>query len=259
MRIVGYIRVSTDEQAVSGLGLDVQRAAIRATSERLGLPIAHISADEGVSGSKDQADREGFMEALSLLEKGDVLVVAKRDRLARDTMIAGMIERLVARKKARIVSAAGEGSDDDTPTGQLMRRIVDAFAEYERLIIAFRTRGALRAKRARGDVAGNVPYGYGSVPTGDGRTTKRGRPARRLYPIESEQSTLSFIRERRASGDSLRTICALLTERGIMSRSGRRWHPDTVRGLLGASEQTPTPAAPADPNSVRRNAGGPTP
>lgn len=59
-----------------------------------------------------------------------MLIVAKRDRLGRDPMVVAMIESAVKRKGARIVSAAGEGTDSDSPTDILMRRMVDAFAEY---------------------------------------------------------------------------------------------------------------------------------
>ena len=239
-KAIGYIRVSTDEQSESGLGLETQREAIAKCAARLSLPLADddILADEGVSGAKHQDKREGLTEALARLERGDVLIVAKRDRLARDVIVAGLLERFVTKKKARIVSAAGEGTDDDTPTGILMRRIIDAFAEYERLVIGLRTGLALRAKRRRGDLAGNVPFGYRAIPTGDGRTTKRGKPARRLEPDPREQLALAFMRARRAAGDSLRTIGRLMD--AIHPARRGRWNPDSIRKILLPGVQTAT-------------------
>src|SRR5262249_60100692 len=107
---------------------------------------------------------------------GVALWAARRARSARAAPLSpAMIEAAVRRRGARILSAAGEGTDDDDPASILMRRMIDAFAEYERLIIAGRTRAALRAKVARGERAGQVPYG--SRLSGNGPTSrKRGLP-----------------------------------------------------------------------------------
>ena len=104
--------------------------------------------------------RTVLLDALAALARGDILLVAKRDRLSRgDMMTTAMIEAAVERAGARIVSAAGEGTESDDPASVLMRRIVDAFGEYERLLIKARTRAALLAKKARGERYGQVPYG----------------------------------------------------------------------------------------------------
>jgi DNA invertase Pin-like site-specific DNA recombinase len=88
-------------------------------------------------------------------------LVAKRDRLGRYVIAVAMIERLVTKSGARVVSAAGEGTDSDDPAALLMRRLIDSFAEYERALIAARTRAALAAKRRRGErVSGIIPFGY---------------------------------------------------------------------------------------------------
>src|SRR5579872_6505793 len=150
-KIIGYTRVSTGAQAVSGLGLEAQEAQIRTTAARLGLEVAAIFSDEGLSGSLSLEERPQLLAAVDALSRGDVLLVAKRDRLGRDVVAVALIERLVARKGARVVSAAGEGTDAEDPTALLMRRIVDSFAEYERLLIGARTKAALKAKRARGE------------------------------------------------------------------------------------------------------------
>ncbi len=167
-----YARCSTDEQPDSRLGLEAQRSAIETYCTREGLEIRSKHADEGISGSKgiaksgslDLEARPGLMEAISELQKGDVLLVAKRDRLGRDVVLSALLERLVARKGARIISASGEGTSDDDPSSMLMRRIVDAFGEYERLLIGARTKAALKAKRDRGESCGNVPYGFRALP-----------------------------------------------------------------------------------------------
>ncbi len=90
-----------------------------------------------------------------------MLYVAKRYRLARDTLMVCWLERQISKRGARIVSAAGEGSNDDSSTSVLMRRIIDAFAEYERLMIRARTKAAMQVKRQRGERLGRfIEYGY---------------------------------------------------------------------------------------------------
>src|SRR5687768_16883666 len=108
-RGVGYLRVSTSEQANSGLGLEAQRAAIEDTASRLALELQDVFTDAGVSGGLPLARRPGLLAALDSLRKGDTLIIGKRDRLGRDVLNVAMFERLVERKGARIVSAAGEG------------------------------------------------------------------------------------------------------------------------------------------------------
>jgi DNA invertase Pin-like site-specific DNA recombinase len=135
-----------------------------------------------------------------------------------------MIERLVARKGARVVSAAGEGTDSDDPTALLLRRIIDSFAEYERLVIGARTKAALRSKRAQGLRAGNVPFGFSLA--GDGRS---------LVPCSSEQAALGVIRECREAGYSLRDIAEELNRRGLRTRSRAAWRHEYVANLLRQS------------------------
>jgi DNA invertase Pin-like site-specific DNA recombinase len=162
-RAFAYLRVSTDKQAESGLGLDAQRAGVTVCAARLGLPLVAVLTDAGTSGSLAIEDRPVLLDAVALLKRGDVLIVAKRDRLGRDVIAVAMIERLVTKRGARVVSAAGEGTDSDDPSGLLMRRLIDSFSEYERLIIGARTRSALAAKRRRGErISGFLPFGYGN-------------------------------------------------------------------------------------------------
>src|SRR5262245_6940932 len=110
-RTLGYVRCSTGEQAESGLGLEAQRKAIADHAKRAGLELAGVLEDAGVSGSTKAEERVGLMSAVGMLRRGDVLLVAKRDRLGRDVVNVALVERLVERKGARVVSVAGEGTD----------------------------------------------------------------------------------------------------------------------------------------------------
>ena len=219
MATLAYLRVSTTSQAESGAGLDAQHdACLRVAGE-----LAGVYRDEGVSGKTGLDKRPALLEAISDLGKGDTLIVAKRDRLGRDPLAVAMIEAAVARKGARIVSAAGEGTDSDSPTDILMRRMVDAFAEYERLVIGARTRAALQAKKVRGERTGSIPYGKRLADNGVD-----------LINDELEQEILSVIFELNGKGLSLRNIASRLTSKGYQSR-GKAWHPQTVSNILAAA------------------------
>jgi DNA invertase Pin-like site-specific DNA recombinase len=134
-----------------------------------------------------------------------------------------MIERLVAKRGGRIVSAAGEGTETDDPANELFRRIIDSFAAYERALIAARTRAALAAKRQRNERTSRfAPFGY-RIAT-DGRT---------LVREETEQEILGVIGRRRAKGESLRAIAAYLNAIGSRTRAGSLWRFEYVRSVAG--------------------------
>jgi DNA invertase Pin-like site-specific DNA recombinase len=219
-KAIGYLRVSTDEQA---LGPEAQRAALDRWCAVNGVELVAVHADLGVSGAAPLDRRPGMIAALADLAELDagLLLVAKRDRLARDPFVAAMIEAAAARSGARIASAAGEGTEDDGPTSILMRRMVDAFAEYERLIIKARTCAALAVKKSRGERTGGVPYGFALAADGV-----------HLDPCAAEQEIIAAARTLKAAGLSLRKIGAELEARGMLPRTGRSWHAETVKALL---------------------------
>ena len=135
---VGYVRVSTEEQS---LGPDAQRAAIERWAQSRGVRVAAMFEDHGVSGGAPAEKRPGLLAALAALRENGagVLVAAKRDRIARDTVIAAMVEQAAGRAGATLITADG-ASDGVGPEGALMRGIVDVFAAYERAAIRSRTR-----------------------------------------------------------------------------------------------------------------------
>jgi site-specific DNA recombinase len=234
VRAIVYLRVSTDEQAESGLGLESQSAACRSFAARMGWEIATIYEDSQSGGLKLDK-RTILLDAIAALKRGDVLLVAKRDRLSRgDMLTTAMIEAGVGRRKARIVSAAGEGTEADDPASVLMRRMIDAFAEYERLIIKGRTRSALAAKRARGERTGQVAYG--TRLTGNGPPAKRSGLPTGLEPVPTEVEALDLVHALRGDGVTLRAIAATLNERGIPTKSGRPWHFGTIRRLVNGRD-----------------------
>lgn len=214
-----YLRVSTSDQS---LGPEAQVAAAERWARAEGVRVVATHADHGVSGGASLDRRPGLLAALDALKEhgAGLLVVAKRDRLARDPIVAAMVEAAAARVGARIVSAAGEGEGDD-PAAILMRRMVDAFAEYERHMIKARTKAALAVKRSRGErVSGKAPFGYRFDDAG-----------RALVPRHDEQRTIARVRELHGAGMSLNGIAAMLNREDVPAR-GARWHATTIMRIV---------------------------
>ena len=215
---MAYLRVSTEDQA---LGPEAQRAAIESWAARQRVQVLSFHLDQGVSGATPIEDRPGLLAALRDLEDmgAGQLVVAKWDRLARDVMVAAMVERMVERVGARIVSADGVGVGDG-PEAALMRAMVQAFAAYERALIRARTSAALRALRARGQRAGEVPMGY-----------HLGADKKALLSDAGEVEAIGQARQLRAEGWSYRRIATEMDRRGLRPR-GTRWHAMTVMRMV---------------------------
>lgn len=216
---IGYRRVSTDGQAESGLGLEAQQTAIESAAARLGLELVETFTDAGLSGGLALEHRPGLMAAIDRVKTGDVLVVSKRDRIGRDVLVVAMVERLVERKGARIVSP--DAPDTNDPSSRLMRQIIDAFAEYERALIRARTKSAMAAARRRGQRVGHLPYG--SRLASDGRT---------LVPHPGEQEVLRLIRRLRRVGYAQADIAAELNRVGHRTRTGGTFQRSFVAQLL---------------------------
>jgi DNA invertase Pin-like site-specific DNA recombinase len=217
---VGYIRVSTDEQR---LGPEAQRAAIQAWAAREGVSVTSWHVDQGVSGATAIEARPALCAALAALRDhgAGVLVVAKRDRVARDVVVAAMVERAAAGAGARLVSADGTGNGD-APADLFMRGVIDCAAQYERGLIRARTKAALAAKSAKGERVGEIPYGYHLAADGV-----------RVEADEAEQAVLGAVADLRAAGLSHRAIVRALADRGLVSRSRRPFGQTQVARMLG--------------------------
>lgn len=209
---VGYLRVSTDDQHN---GLEAQRVAIERFAAAQHLQVAAFHEDLGVSGATPVDQRPGLLGALTGLACGaGVLLAAKRDRLARDVIIASTIERLVTNYGARVLTADGLDASS-TPEAVLMRTIVDAMAQYERALIASRTKHALAVKRSRGEAIGTAPYGW--------KIDQHGK----LIAVDHEQRARDFIKNALKQGVSKSSLADALAHHGYKPR-GKRWHLTTI-------------------------------
>lgn len=215
-----YLRVSTSEQAESGAGLNAQRDACEAWISAAGPQFIFRGeyADEGISGGSPE--RPAFLELLQVVTLGDVVLVAKRDRLARDVLLVRLFEQDIARRGGILRSAAGEGNGDE-PSDKLQRGIVDLFAEYERGVIQARIKAAMRAKKTRGELVGAVPYGYQLQPN-----------KKTLEVNQTEAKAIIRARLLRFAGLSLREIADQLEDEGYKARNGQRFEAQQVKRML---------------------------
>lgn len=225
LRVIGYTRVSTEEQASGGFSLDAQAAKIRAYCDLYELDLARIVSDPGFSG-KD-LERPGVAEILAELRKRkdgvDGLVVSKLDRLTRSLRDwQHLIEEHFEEKRGRRLFSVEESIDTRRASGRLVLNVIMTVAQWEREVIAERTRDALAAKIAKGERVGKVRFGQDLAD--DGKT---------LTPNFREQEAIRLMREWRAQGKTYRDLCALLEGMGIETKEGGKlWLPMTVKRIL---------------------------
>jgi site-specific DNA recombinase len=216
---VAYMRASKQEQRLSE---PAQRATIDSWATQSGITVVAWYVDQGVCSVTPIEERPALVAALAALRehRAGLLIVAKRDRIARDVVLTAMVERTAARSGAAVVSAAGEGNGD-TPADGFMRTVIDGAAAYERALIRARTKAALVAKRAKGLRVGGIPFGFEVGP--DGET---------LVPCASERKTIERVQALREKGIPIRKLVVECAKRGIVSRAGRPFHKSAIERLL---------------------------
>ncbi|NUK09497.1 recombinase family protein [Streptomyces lunaelactis] len=235
MRLVAYIRVSTEKQ-LDGYGLDVQEKAVRAwarqAGHRLGRPIYR---DEGRSGTLESAERPGLAAALTEVEDGRAqgILVPALDRFARTLVVQEAILAQIWKHGGRAFTAdTGEihRDDPDDPMRTAMRQMMGVFSQLERSMINARLRNGRREKAAQGG------YAYGAPPYGWQAHKKE------LTPEGMEQAGRARARQLRDEDElSYREIAAVLDAEGLRPKRGERWHPETVRRMLAnTTDQPPT-------------------
>lgn len=220
-KVVGYIRVSTDKQADSGISLDAQKTKIRQYAELYDLDLVAIIEDAGVSAKS--LDRAGLRSALSMLEKGqaDALLVVKLDRLTRSVRDLGeLVERYFASRFSLL--SLSDSIDTRTAAGRLVLNVLTSVAQWEREATGERTRDAMAHKKAKGEfTGGQAPYGF---------SNENGV----LVRNEAEQGVLAVVAELKAAGLSLRGIVAELDRAGIVSRSGKAFGVTQIARMVAA-------------------------
>ena len=218
---IGYVRVSTDEQADSGLSLENQRARIQSQADANGWTLLGVYEDAGVSAKN--LERPELRRALKAMQPGCVLLALKLDRFTRSVPDLYTLDALVSDTGGEWATIA-EHIDTSTATGRMMRTFIATIAEWERGIIAERTTAALSQKKARRERLGTTPLGFRTLEGADGK--------RLVVEDADEMETVRLVRQWRGDGLSLRQIAAELTNSGRRTKRGGTWEAATVSNLL---------------------------
>lgn len=224
VRGICYARFSPRRDAAETLSCEKQRDICVEYCQKMKYYHAEDGSmyfeDRALSGH--EADRPGLWRAIDALGRGDRLVVRWRHRLARDVYLDAAVERAVKARGAWI-EAVEDGHNADSPSDQLIRRILAAFSEYEREVVCLRTRHAMRRHMANGRyMGGRAPYGWRRDPLHRGN----------LVEVRTEQATIGKILDMRAAGASYYRIRNTLLETGVKPRRAAEWNYETLQGIV---------------------------
>ena len=221
MAAVGYVRVSTEDQAKEGVSLDNQKSKIMAYCQLKDLELREVIEDAGISAKNLR--REGVQKVLRLARRKeiDAVVVYKLDRIFRSTVDA--LETTKAFDKWGVsFHSIEETLDTRSAMGRFFFTLTAALAEMERRLIGERTKAALAHKRSKNEkTGGDVPFGYDLTPAGI------------LTENENEQRIIKTMCRLNKDGYSLRKICRELEKAGHLTKRGNPiWRPSTISKIL---------------------------
>lgn len=220
---VGYVRVSTLEQATEGVSLDAQEERIAAYCRTAGLRLVELIREEGTSAKIPLAERPtGRRVIIALREnKARHVVALKLDRLFRDA--ADALNQTRAWDKGgvalHLVDVGGQTINTAAAMGRMFLTMMAGFAELERNLIAERTASVLRHKKGRREVYNHPPLGYDH---GNGK----------LIANLSELEIIRFIQNKHSENLSMRKIAEYLNKIGQKGKQGGRFYASTVRHIL---------------------------
>ena len=220
MRAVGYVRVSTDQQALEGVSLDAQQVRIRAHCVSQDIELVDIIVDDGYSAKS--LERPGIKRALALLtaKRADAIVVVKLDRLTRSVKDLGFLCDTYFREGMPYsLLSVSDSIDTRSASGKLMLNVLMSVAQWEREAISERTQEAMAELKRRGIRTGGAGYGWqwSQEPDESGR--------KQLIPHPQEQAAVRRICALHRQGLGIRTIAMQLDREGIPARKSRTWEP----------------------------------
>ena len=218
---VGYIRVSTEDQANEGVSLAAQRAKIEAWCVVNDCDLLSTYCDAGMSGGRAD-NRPGLQAAIEHAAKShSALVVYSLSRLARSTKDTILIGERLDKSGADLVSLS-EKIDTTSAAGKMVFRMLAVMAEFEKDQISERTKMAMSHKKSRSERVGTIPFGFDLSQDGIA-----------LMRNESEQKAIKLVAELRSGGLSLQKIAVEMTARGIPTKKGGdKWNHMTVKSIL---------------------------
>lgn len=216
MKLVGYIRVSTESQE-ENTSLREQKERIEAYCTAFGHELVEVFREIG--SGKDMEHRPEFQAAMNMVATAaDGIVSLKLDRIARNCRDVLTLVEDVLQPQNKALVLLDLQVDTSTPTGKMILTMMAAVAELERSQINERTQGGRKAKAAKGGYAYGAPA-FGQKSDGSGELTVN----------ESEQAVIDIIRRHRKSGKSFAAIADYLNLKGYPSKRGGGWHAASVQ------------------------------
>ena len=219
MKAIGYIRVSTEDQAKEGVSLDNQRNRIGAYCQYKDFELVEVIRDAGISGGINKA-RGGFISLLDRIEQGDVdiIILYSLERLSRDMLTLLALERLLDEYDVELHTIEGQ-IDTSTPDGFMSFAMRAFLGEMERRQVKYRTKKAMEHKKANGEVVGTIPFGWR-------------REGKELIPDPNEQAIIDIVNELYERDTRLVDIVRSLNDQGKRTRAGKLWTPTQVKRLI---------------------------
>lgn len=217
-----YTRYSPRRNADESVSCETQEALCREHAEAQGWTVRSVHSDAAAS-AKEGVSRPAFDAALAELEKGDVLLVWRWDRIARSVLLSELTRRQLRAAGATAVAVEGDVVGGDSPEAVFVRQVLDAVAELERKLIGARTRSTMRSQQRRGKRVGRyAPYGWRVDP----------EDPTRLKRDMVEAAAVARIRQLAAEGLSPCQIARRMDEEHPGACRGESWHHRTVRKIL---------------------------
>lgn len=223
LQAVGYVRVSSAKQAEEGVSIEAQKEKIKQWIKLNDAKLIDIFEDNGITGKT--TNRPGFQEALELVIKEKaVLICYSLSRLSRSTKDMLQIGAKLEKAGAELVSLQ-EQINTTTAAGKMVFRMLAVLNEFEIDLISERTKSALAYLKKQGKKTGGiVPFGWNVDETG------------KLHKNPSEQKVIKKIMNLHNGGMKFQTIGNHLNERGITTKTGKRWYAQSVKNVVLANK-----------------------
>ncbi len=220
MKAYGYCRVSTSSQQEEGVSLSHQQDRIRAWATANGHELAGLFVETGSGSSAD--NRPELQKAMQAVCKAKgVLVVYSLSRFSRSVKDTLNLTEQLDKADAHLASLS-ESIDTSSAVGRMVFKMLSTLNEFERDVLAERTRSALgHLRRQNRRISSTVPFGYALAS--DGST---------LLPVPVEQAAIRRMIARRDKGMSLAAIASSMKAEGIKTKSNGKWYPASVANIL---------------------------
>lgn len=224
MKVLGYARVSTDDQARDGVSIDAQVERVTAYCIAKDWDLVNVVIDGGVSAKT--LNRSGLQNIIAEVkdENIDAVIVYKLDRLTRSVVDLNKLIELFDKYNVALVSLV-ESLDATSATGRLMLNLLASVSQWEREVIGERTKDAMAFLKAKKKVYSRPVFGF---------TTQNNK----LVELADEQDIVRIMQQWRDEGLSYRDIVTRLNAAGVSTKRGGRWQANTVRQIVSRQQST---------------------